>query len=422
MQRQGANRRGGGVGRVRGRGRSGGNRAQRTGAAPKFHDKKKIPWAKRGKNTSSTSEREWEWDGSIMNTYCITIDGETNPYCKLCEKLIIGDPKNHHKTAEHLAEKLKKHPRQHQADAEGSRRYCLLCEEVMTCGHRQHTRTPEHQAAKLKKYPQGELAGEGMGGKEEEEEDDGKGVVSKPYCRLCEKVLTGVPDDHCRGAEHQAKKSEAMRTMEELEGKGKGTKTVSKPEDEGEAKSDKRSYCKICKIFITINQRTHQQSAAHKEQKLMKFPLGKLKCSSCNFTHQHQRALEDHQRVKHGKIGDNQHKKNSKAKAVGKDDPTTVKSTSHSTKRNETNNAKKAKSDHSQEILNAFAAIPNGDPCPVMGVDQVIPMNGFYCNVCRKFFRDEFEVKVTHCRSKPHRDKYEEGVKNGTIKSGVVKK
>jgi methyl coenzyme M reductase subunit C len=39
--------------------------------------------AKRGKNTSSTSEREWEWDGSIMNTYCITIDGETNPYCKV---------------------------------------------------------------------------------------------------------------------------------------------------------------------------------------------------------------------------------------------------------------------------------------------------------------------------------------------------
>merc|ERR1719369_1225210 len=50
-------------------------------------------------------------------------------------------------------------------------------------------------------------------------------------------------------------------------------------------------------------------------------------------------------------------------------------------------------------------------------MDHVVPMTGYYCKVCHKFYHNEVMAKVTHCRSKPHSAKYEEGIKNGTIKA-----
>ena len=43
-------------------------------------------------------------------------------------------------------------------------------------------------------------------------------------------------------------------------------------------------------------------------------------------------------------------------------------------------------------------------------MDHVVPMTGYYCKVCHKFYHNEVMAKVTHCRSKPHSAKYEVGV------------
>ena len=40
-------------------------------------------------------------------------------------------------------------------------------------------------------------------------------------------------------------------------------------------------------------------------------------------------------------------------------------------------------------------------------MDHVVPMTGYYCKVCHKFYHNEVMAKVTHCRSKPHSAKYE---------------
>ena len=55
-------------------------------------------------------------------------------------------------------------------------------------------------------------------------------------------------------------------------------------------------------------------------------------------------------------------------------------------------------------ILSFFS---QDDPNPVVAMDHVVPMTGYYCKVCHKFYHNEVMAKVTHCRSKPHSAKYE---------------
>merc|ERR1739838_537117 len=92
-------------------------------------------------------------------------------------------------------------------------------------------------------------------------------------------------------------------------------------------------------------------------------------------------------------------------------------SSKRSTSDSDEKEAKKSKLEHSKEVLDALAAIAKDDPNPVVAMDHVVPMTGYYCKVCHKFYHNEVMTKVTHCRSKPHSAKYEEGIKNGTIKA-----
>ena len=58
-------------------------------------------------------------------------------------------------------------------------------------------------------------------------------------------------------------------------------------------------------------------------------------------------------------------------------------------------------------ISSHFLSFPQDDPNPVVAMDHVVPMTGYYCKVCHKFYHNEVMAKVTHCRSKPHSAKYE---------------
>ena len=41
------------------------------------------------------------------------------------------------------------------------------------------------------------------------------------------------------------------------------------------------------------------------------------------------------------------------------------------------------------------------------GVEQIVPVRGFFCKICLKFYYSEVTAKVTHCQSATHFEEYQ---------------
>jgi len=236
--------------------------------------------------------------------------------------------------------------------------------------------------------------------------------------------------------EKKEKKDEEKKEDGAEAKKDDAEKSESKTDGEtSKTKSSTEAYCTVCEKFFTGDLVDHRRSSTHKEEKQKKFPTGQRRCDVCKISFfKTQQQLWNHLRS-------SLHRKNTtRAVNVKREDKTNgdlvtvdtvgysddedgTKKARGSSKRSATENddkdAKKSKLEHSKEVLDALAAIPKDDPNPVVAMDHVVPMTGYYCKVCHKFYHNEVMAKVTHCRSKPHSAKYEEGIKNGTIKAPV---
>ena len=47
------------------------------------------------------------------------------------------------------------------------------------------------------------------------------------------------------------------------------------------------------------------------------------------------------------------------------------------------------------------------DPDVAVGQDYVIPVRGFFCKLCHKFYKNEELAKNAHCKSEKHFEKYQ---------------
>jgi len=243
--------------------------------------------------------------------------------------------------------------------------------------------------------------------------------------------------DSVKKDDEKKEKKEEEKKEEVAEAKKDGAeKAETSKASEGEAKAktkDTEAYCTVCEKFFTGDLVDHRRSTSHKEEKQRKFPSGQRRCDICKISFfRTQQALWNHLRSSMHKMNTTQAVKSKKEdKANGElvtvdtvgysDDEDGNKKARGSSKRSTSDGdekeAKKSKLEHSKEVLDSLAAIPKDDPNPVVAMDHVVPMTGYYCKVCHKFYHNEVMAKVTHCRSKPHCAKYEEGIKNGTIKA-----
>lgn len=56
--------------------------------------------------------------------------------------------------------------------------------------------------------------------------------------------------------------------------------------------------------------------------------------------------------------------------------------------------------------------IPDYDPKTPVGQNYVVPVSGYFCKLCHKFYTTEAAAKTSHCMSKPHYDKFHDAMMN----------
>ncbi|KAH9499650.1 hypothetical protein Btru_074341 [Bulinus truncatus] len=169
-------------------------------------------------------------------------------------------------------------------------------------------------------------------------------------------------------------------------------------------------FCKICNNSLTIPWERHRFSKIHTQRQLQ-VTRG---CGWCkvhdfkNFTE----VLEHRETA--------EHKKNAELLGKKKDEKEHHRSSSHSRERRpekhrkrssswdkvkkdkEKDQKEKKKEEEEEEDL----TIPEYNAEKSVGLSYIVPVTGFFCKLCHKFYNNENSAKGAHCQSETHYEKF----------------
>lgn len=226
------------------------------------------------------------------------------------------------------------------------------------------------------------------------EDDERKDKDSNLYCHVCN---VSVYDDesfrrHLNGMKHTQRmnslltvhqmKSNQLKSRiraEEHLRKIEGKNSSGGGGGDGSSGSDPDFFCKICNNSLTIPWERHRFSNIHKQRQLQV----KRGCGWCkvhdfsNFT-----EVLEHRETE-------EHKKNAEVYGKKRDD----RSRSRSRDRDDNSDT---------EDL----SIPEFNAENPVGVKYIIPVTGYFCKLCHKFYNNEKSAKGSHCQSETHYEKF----------------
>ncbi|XP_052220637.1 trichohyalin-like isoform X2 [Dreissena polymorpha] len=228
--------------------------------------------------------------------------------------------------------------------------------------------------------------------------------TQESHCKTCNKKYTGPYTDHKEMPDHKAREMRA------------------------------RAGCKVCNVtsFSTfIDFTKHLESSWHRKKvKKEDWP----ECKLCKQTFKSPRKFVRHCKTQHHQ--ENKRKQRDEGKdhddlgdlvtldIVGFEDDLndSMRSTeSKKSDKKEESSAKTAdKTEDKEEVKESSAVrersdsskdgdlqIPGEyDPNVACGQTYVVPVIGFFCKLCHKFYNNENAAKVAHCQSRPHFDKF----------------
>ncbi|GFO45579.1 Cdkn1a interacting Zinc finger protein 1a [Plakobranchus ocellatus] len=228
--------------------------------------------------------------------------------------------------------------------------------------------------------------------------EDEEGRNKDLYCHVCK---VSVYDDasfqrHLNGTKHQARMNSVLTVHQmksnQLQSRLKAEEHLRKIEGKT-AGFDPDYFCKICNNDLTIPWERHRFSNIHKQRQLQV----KRGCGWCdvhnfnNFT-----EVLEHRETE-------EHKKNAEVYGKKRDgtatrDGKTEKPRSGSA----TDKSKVKKKEEEEEDL----TIPEFNAENPVGQNYIIPVTGFFCKLCNKFYNNEKSAKGPHCQSEGHYEKF----------------
>lgn len=194
----------------------------------------------------------------------------------------------------------------------------------------------------------------------------------------------------------------AEEHLRKIEGKGKGKRDGYDP----------NYFCKICNNSLTIPWERHRFSNIHKQRQLQV----KRGCGWCNvhdfnnFTEvlEH-RETEEHKKnaEQYGKRKDEKEHVRSRSRSrERRTEKYRKRSTSRDRSRRDKERKQKEKEKLRKEEEEEDLTIPEYSAENPVGLNYIIPVTGFFCKLCHKFYNNEKSAKGAHCQSESHYEKF----------------
>ncbi|RUS87198.1 hypothetical protein EGW08_005038 [Elysia chlorotica] len=229
-------------------------------------------------------------------------------------------------------------------------------------------------------------------------EDEQEGQNKDLYCHVCN---ISVYDDasfrrHLNGTKHQARMNSVLTVHQmkstQLQSRLKAEEHLRKIEGKTGG-FDPDYFCKICNNELTIPWERHRFSNIHKQRQLQV----KRGCGWCNV-HDFNNFTEV---LEHRETED--HKKN--ADIHGKKSGDKKNEKQHSGPSSDRMNRSKKKEEEEEDLT-----IPEFNPDSAVGQNFIIPVTGFFCKLCNKFYNNEKSAKGAHCQTEGHYEKFKAAI------------
>ncbi|XP_042364955.1 cdkn1a interacting zinc finger protein 1a [Plectropomus leopardus] len=264
---------------------------------------------------------------------------------------------------------------------------------------------------------------------QEEEEEGVAGGANKFFCYLCSITCRNQQNfkSHMNSVSHQQRMMEIQhmsnaclvtllpRVQESLQEANK----------EGEKKTDPKHWCATCHIHFTSSIMDHRRTEEHKL-------ASRTAISSCTVCKKHFRTsqifVEHLQSQEHRQ---NLEKENEGCEALGK--LTAMDTDGFSLEEVEGSEMEEGEGRQRNEqvqddwpfpkevTLNDMASDEQYDPDTVYGSSYFVPVAGFICRICNKFYHFESSALHTHCKSLKHFENLKRHRELLSQKSGAVK-
>ncbi|XP_013081391.2 zinc finger protein on ecdysone puffs-like isoform X1 [Biomphalaria glabrata] len=249
------------------------------------------------------------------------------------------------------------------------------------------------------------------------EDEEGKDKDSNLYCHVCN---VSVYDDesfrrHLNGTKHTQRMNSVLTVHQmksnQLKSRLKAEEHLRKIEGK-RGGYDPNFFCKICNNSLTIPWERHRFSNIHKQRQLQV----KRGCGWCkvhdftNFTEvlEH-RETEEHKKNAeiYGKKKDEKDSERSRSRSRERRSDKHRKSSS-SRDRSRKDKDRKQRDKKRQEEDEEDLTIPEYNAENPVGLNYIIPVTGFFCKLCHKFYNNEKSAKGAHCQSETHYEKFKE--------------
>lgn len=282
----------------------------------------------------------------------------------------------------------------------------------------------------------------------QEGEKDSKADDSKPkkpfICYVC-KVLCSTKEiltKHQNSKSHTSKIDELLAIRREKKKEGGEDEKKDKESSEQDKKKSSRkpgNWCTVCECAFTGNFLAHRRTKEHRKKRDKKYP----KCRPCRVgfssseeyrdhckSEEHkQRSAEFHYlknlasgsdedeeaikpaKIEEEKMEEDKVEESSEEKAESKEDENATdsedkeKGEDGKTDEEKEKGEKKEEKDEKKEVKKPK---PKEPKC--VGQSFVVSVQGYYCKLCHKFFKDVTVAKSKHCRSIMHTEAFKKAM------------
>ncbi|KAI8779439.1 zinc finger protein on ecdysone puffs-like [Biomphalaria glabrata] len=245
-------------------------------------------------------------------------------------------------------------------------------------------------------------------------DDDVHDRDSNLYCHVCNKTL--YDEESFRRHLNSPKHTQLMNSVltmhqmksNQLKFRIKAEEHLRKIEG-GRGGLNPDYFCKICNNSLTIPWERHRFSKIHTQRQLQ-VTRG---CGWCkvhdfkNFTEvlEH-RETDEHKKNAEifGKKKDEKERRRSRSRSRDRrSEKHRRRSTSRDRSRREKEREQKAKKKQEDE---EDLTIPEYNAEKTVGLSYIVPVTGFFCKLCHKFYNNEKSAKGAHCQSETHYEKF----------------
>nr|KAG5712440.1 hypothetical protein BaRGS_011414 [Batillaria attramentaria] len=244
------------------------------------------------------------------------------------------------------------------------------------------------------------------------DKDDARDKKDQFYCHVCKISCNDAGSFrlHMNGARHKKRMVDVLAEHQEKSSQLMARMKAEEHLRKIETKERSGRWCKICDQQINVRFADHARQVVH-VKRLMQVNRGCGWCNTGPFNNFSEvlahRETKEHKERQAEHEGDKGSRDERGRGSRGRSPRGGSERRSDRERRDKREESKASPKKRAEIKIELPAKLQKFDPNTPVGQNCIVPVTGFFCKLCNKFYNNEAAAKDTHCKTEPHFTKYQ---------------